>query len=63
MEGCVLVLFFDEFVLEFVHEELHGVVVMTDEFVVSVDLVCHSPFLNIKWSTPPSLMSSTGVSQ
>lgn len=60
-EGFIL--FPDVLVVELVGEELHGVVVMTDQFVVTVDLVGESAFLDEERGTAPSLMSSTGVSQ
>jgi hypothetical protein len=58
-----LVLPADVSVVELVGEELGGVVVMGDELVITVDLVGKPAFLNIGWSTAPSLISSTGVSQ
>jgi hypothetical protein len=61
LEGLVLPA--DELVVEFVGEELDGVVVMRDEFVVAVDLVGEAAFLRGGRGTAPSLMSSTGVSQ
>jgi hypothetical protein len=61
LEGLVLLA--DVSVVELVGEELSGVVVMRDEFVVAVDLVSEPAFLNEWRNTAPSLMSSTGVSQ
>ena len=46
---------------EFVGVELDGMVVVTEEFVVAVDLVCEASFLGERRGTAPSLMSSTGV--
>ena len=58
-----LILFADVFVHEFVAEELHGVVVVVEEFVVSVDLVGEASFLGRGLGTAPSLIRVTGVSQ
>ena len=61
LEGFILPA--DVSVVELVGKELSGVVVMRDEFVVTVDLVGEPAFLNEVRNTAPSLMSSTGVSQ
>jgi len=58
-----LVLLADVFISHFVVVKLHGVVVVTQELVVSVNLVSESAFLGEGLSTAPSLMSSTGVWQ
>ena len=57
-----LVLTTNVFVVQFVGEQLNGMIVMGNEFIVTVDLVCKSAFLTDKRLTAPSLMSSTGVS-
>lgn len=63
MLGGVFVVLADLFVVDFVGEELCGVVVVVEQFVVAVDLVGEAPFLGGGCLTAPSLMSSTGVSQ
>jgi hypothetical protein len=49
--------------VQFVGEELNGMVIMTQQLVVSIDLVGESALLSDLISTAPSLISSTGVSQ
>ena len=60
---CGLILFADVFIGQFVSEELHGVVIVAEEFVVPIDLIGESAFLGVVKGTAPSLMSSTGVWQ
>jgi hypothetical protein len=51
----------DLLIMELIGEELHGVIVMTQQLVVPIDLVSESTFLSNQQNTAPSLMSSTGV--
>lgn len=58
-----LVLLSDVLIVEIVGVELRGMIVVIEELVVSVNLVCESAFLDGGNGTAPSLMSSTGVWQ
>jgi hypothetical protein len=60
---CAFILLSNLFVGQLVGIQLLGVVVVTEQFVVPIDLIGKSAFLNVLMVTGPSLMSSTGVWQ
>lgn len=63
MSFSSFVLLSDVLIVKVIGVELGGVVVVIEEFVVPVDLIGKSAFLDEMGVTAPSLMSSTGVWQ